>query len=79
MPPDEIIIETQRIGAILRVAAVDVATGTEVTFQAPASASRASINRLAANKLRYVLGKTATSKDERSASCERKGYDAESF
>ena len=62
MPPGEIIIEIQRIGAILRVAAVDVATGTEVTFQAPTSASRASINRLAASKLRYVLRKTTTSK-----------------
>ena len=63
MPPGELIIEIQRIGAILRVAAVDVATGTEVTFQAPAWASRMSIHRLAANKLRYVLRKGATSKD----------------
>ena len=62
MPPGEIIIEIQRIGAILRVAAVDVATGTEVTFQAPISATRASINRLAANKLRYVMTKGAISK-----------------
>jgi MinD-like ATPase involved in chromosome partitioning or flagellar assembly len=60
MPTDEIIIEIQRIGAILRVAAVDIATGTEVIFQAPASASRASIDRLAANKLRYVMRKGAT-------------------
>ena len=62
MPPDEIIIEIQRIGAILRVAAVDVATGTEVVFQAPASASRLAIQRLAADKLRYVLRKAAASK-----------------
>jgi len=65
MPAGEMIIETQRIGAILRVAAVDVATGTEVMFQAPATASRASIDRLAADKLRYVMKKAATSKDER--------------
>jgi hypothetical protein len=57
MPEDEIIVETQRVGDILRVAAVDVATGTEVVFQAPVSASRASINRLAASKLRYVMRK----------------------
>jgi hypothetical protein len=62
MPPGEIIIEIQRIGAILRVAAVDVATGTEVTFQAPTTATRASIDRLAANKLRYVMTKAATPK-----------------
>ena len=60
MLPGEIIIEIQRIGAILRVAAVDVATGTEVVFQAPASASRASIKHLAANKLRYVMTKRST-------------------
>ena len=56
-PPGEVILEIQRIGDILRVAAVDVATGTEVVFQAPVSASRASINRLAASKLRYVMRK----------------------
>jgi predicted metal-dependent hydrolase len=62
MPPDEIIIEIQRIRNILRVSALDVATGTEVTFQAPTWASRASINRLAASKLRYVMNKAATPK-----------------
>jgi MinD-like ATPase involved in chromosome partitioning or flagellar assembly len=62
MPSDEIIIETQRIGAILRVAAVDVATGTEVVFQAPASATRESIQRLAASKLRYVMTKATGAK-----------------
>ena len=62
MPSGEIIVEIQRIGAILRVAAVDVATGTEVTFQAPASATRASIDRLAANKLRYVMSTATTPK-----------------
>ena len=61
MAVGEIIIEIQRIRAILRVAAVDVATGTEVVFQAPASASRIAINRLAVNKLRYVMRKAATS------------------
>jgi len=61
MPPDEIIIEIQRFGAILRVAAVDVATGTEDIFQASASASRIAINRLAAAELRYVMRKAATS------------------
>jgi hypothetical protein len=62
MPAGEIIIETQRIGAILRVAAVDVATGTEVTFQAPITASPLSIRQLAANKLRYVMRKAGQPK-----------------
>jgi hypothetical protein len=52
MPGGEIIIETQRIGAILRVAAADVANRTEVTFQAPITASPLSIRQLAASKLR---------------------------
>jgi hypothetical protein len=62
MPPGEIIIETQRIGASLRVAAIDVASGTEVVFQAPASATRASIQHLAASKLRYVMAKAVAAK-----------------
>jgi hypothetical protein len=62
MHSGEIIIETQRIGAILRVAAVDVATGTEVVFQAPITASRISIQRLAASKLQYVMRKGAPPK-----------------
>jgi predicted acylesterase/phospholipase RssA len=55
--PREILIESMRIGNALRVTAVDAETGVEVTFQAPASASRASIQRLAADKLNYVMGK----------------------
>jgi hypothetical protein len=62
MPQGEIIIETQRIGASLRVAAVDVASGTEIVFQAPVSATRASIERLAASKLRYVMAKAGAAK-----------------
>jgi predicted acylesterase/phospholipase RssA len=61
MPADEIIIETLRIGSSLRIVAVDVATGTEVTFQAPTTASRMAIQHVAANKLRYVLRKAAAS------------------
>jgi len=60
----EIIVETQRVGASLRVAAVDVATGVEVVFQAPASASRVAIERLAASKLRYVMSKAHGAKDQ---------------
>jgi predicted acylesterase/phospholipase RssA len=62
MAKDEIIVEIQRIGNSLRVAAVDVATGTEVVFQAPANASRAAIDHLAASKLRYVMNKATAPK-----------------
>ena len=52
--PREIIIECVQIGLALRVSAVDAATGTEVTFQAPANAAQETIRRLAADKLKYV-------------------------
>ncbi|MDR3424537.1 MAG: hypothetical protein P4M13_05590 [Alphaproteobacteria bacterium] len=53
----EILMETKRIGAIQRIAAVDADSGTEVVFQAPASASPEEIRRIAASKLRYVMEK----------------------
>jgi predicted acylesterase/phospholipase RssA len=53
----EFIIECTPIGTSLRVTAVDVATGTEVHFQAPANAGKAELHRIAANKLQYVLRK----------------------
>jgi hypothetical protein len=43
------------IGASQKVTAVDEATGTEVSFIAPANAARADIERLARSKLAYVL------------------------
>ena len=59
MSSGEILIEIHRVGGILRVAAVDVASGTEVVFQAPASTGHAALQQLAANKLRYVREKAA--------------------
>lgn len=55
--PGEAIIEYTRVGNSIRVTAVDVATGTEVTFQAPAGASTADMQRIAINKLTYVMNK----------------------
>ena len=54
---DDILIETRRIGTALRVTAMHAPSGTEVVFQAPATASRHEIDRLAAAKLRYVLNR----------------------
>jgi hypothetical protein len=58
-PPERrgIILEIVAIGASQKVTAVDEATGTEVSFIAPASAARADIERLARSKLAYVLQK----------------------
>jgi predicted acylesterase/phospholipase RssA len=57
MASNEILMEVHRYGTILRVTAVDAATGTEIVFQAPASSSKAALQNLAASKLRYVLSK----------------------
>ena len=59
-PPKQkrgILLEVVQIGASLKVAAIDEATGTEVSFVAPANTSQADIERLANAKLRYVLAK----------------------
>ena len=53
----EILIETRRIGAALRVTAVDAESGVEVVFQAPANTSREKLKLLSASKLRYVMNK----------------------
>jgi hypothetical protein len=51
----EIIFEITRIGDIQRVAAVHVATGTEVVVQAPANAALADVRALAIKKLERAL------------------------
>lgn len=48
-------MEVTLLGSVARVAAVDSATGTEVTFQAPATTARADLQRLAVAKLAYAL------------------------
>jgi hypothetical protein len=51
----EVIFEITRVGDVQRVAAVDVATGTEVVIQAPANASLADVRALALRKLERAL------------------------
>jgi len=53
----EILFEYQRVGAYLRVTAIDAATGVEVTIAGPATGSRELLTRTAMAKLRYVLEK----------------------
>jgi hypothetical protein len=50
-----ILLEIHQIGNALKVTAVDEATGTEVSFVAPAAATRLEIDRLARSKLAYVM------------------------
>lgn len=51
----EILFEFVQVGAQVRVAAVDAATGTEVVVMAPANAMRMDMERLALRKLMRVL------------------------
>lgn len=56
---DDIIIEVRVHGQGQRVSAIDVQTLIEVVFQAPVTADRASIERLARQKLAWRLGRAA--------------------
>jgi len=53
----EVIFEFVRVGGSVKVTALDVASGVEVSIIAPASAGEASMKRLAKQKLDYVLAK----------------------
>ena len=56
----EIIFEFVRVGAALKVTAVDPASGTEATIIADPNAGEATLKRLARQKLEYVLAKQKT-------------------
>ena len=51
----EVIIEMRPVGAVVRVAAVDVATGTEVIVFGPATAPQKALEELAVAKLKRRL------------------------
>ena len=53
-PDSEILLEINRIGGSAEVRAISASDGLEVAFVAPASASKADIQRLAKAKLAYV-------------------------
>jgi len=55
--PNSVLYEFHQVGSYMRVAAVDPATGTEITIQGPASAGQALLMRQALNRLIYVLRK----------------------
>lgn len=61
--PREVIFEMARVGTLMRVTAVDAATGVEVVIQGPAGASQAELQRVALNKLLYVLNKKQPPRD----------------
>jgi hypothetical protein len=53
----EVIFEFLRVGAALKVTAVDAATGTEASIVGDPRASQEILCRLARQKLAYVLSK----------------------
>jgi len=57
VPPKEVLIEMQRMGNVLRVTAIDPATGTEVIMVADPRQSMQTIKKLAVRKLAYVIAK----------------------
>ena len=56
-PGREVYFEMTRVGASVRVAAIDAATGVEVTVVGPASAAPSDLQRLALAKLKARLAK----------------------
>lgn len=55
--PGEVLIEVRRIGALVRVAAIDPATGTEVSVPGPAHGDLEALTHVAIRKLSYVLAR----------------------
>jgi hypothetical protein len=55
--PLEVLFEFTVIGATVRVAALDAASGIEVTVLGPAGAARADLERLALAKLKARLSR----------------------
>jgi uncharacterized protein DUF6898 len=53
----EVIFEFVRIGAVVKVTAVDAATGVEASIVGAPAAGEPALKRLALQKLTYVLGR----------------------
>lgn len=54
-PPAEVLLEYRRVGAVVKVTAVDPLTRIEVSIQGPASAGEAELRRIAVAKLAYRI------------------------
>ena len=58
--PREVYFEFTAIGAVVKVVAIDAATGTEVSVMGPASAAQADLEQLALGKLKARLVREAS-------------------
>ena len=61
----EVIFEYVPVGASVKISAIDVETGTEVSVIGPSTASRMELERVALGKLRYVLEKKVSGETEK--------------
>ncbi|PKQ08580.1 MAG: hypothetical protein CVT73_06675, partial [Alphaproteobacteria bacterium HGW-Alphaproteobacteria-12] len=57
-------INAELYGGSVKVTAVDVATGLEVSVVGPSTAPRTELERVAIRKLRYMLGRAGNGKKE---------------
>lgn len=57
MKAGEVLFEFRRIGAYVKVSAIDPATNTEASIVGDASASEAYLRQTALRKLQYVLAR----------------------
>jgi hypothetical protein len=57
--PREVFFEFTAIGAVVKVVAIDAATGTEVSVMGPAGAAQSDLERLALGKLKARLARDA--------------------
>ena len=57
---DDVIIEFRRIGASVKVSAMEPTTLTEVSIVGPTTASDEELTRIVLRKLEYVLAKKRT-------------------
>ena len=54
---DEYLVEFVQVGASVKVSAIDVVTGREVSIVGPATSSQHHLSQVAVRKLKYVLAK----------------------
>jgi hypothetical protein len=69
--PDGVILEFVRLGALVRVSALDPASLTEVVLQGPAAAGEAALRRAVLRKLAYVLARKSPRRQRASALADR--------
>ncbi len=72
--PREVYFELYPVGDSMKVSAVDSATGTEVSIVGPANLSKAELEHVALNKLRYVM-KQKADREERSTAASKRQKD----